>query len=162
MAFRSILNFLTIPGVIIHEYGHKFFCDLLGVEVKKVCYFRFGNPSGYVIHKVPKSFFQILLIVFGPFLIGTFFSILCYIYSFFYKGEWAEWIFIWIGFSSAYNSFPSDGDAKVLWRETNRHIRKNILAVIGYPFSLLIWLQNRLSVLYLDAVYAIAIYFLIL
>ncbi|MEM5799480.1 MAG: metalloprotease family protein [Candidatus Aenigmatarchaeota archaeon] len=161
MGIKNILNFITIPGVIIHEYGHKLFCDLAKVRVKKVCYFRFGDPVGYVIHEQPKNFFQTLLIVFGPFIFGTFFAVICYLYSYFYKGEISEAIFIWLGFSAAYNSFPSDADAKVLWNETNRYIRNNILAIIGYPFSLFIWLQNKLSYIYFDVIYAVLIYLIV-
>lgn len=161
MGFRSILNAITIPGVVIHELGHKIFCDIAKVKVKRVCYFRFGNPAGFVVHEAPKNFFQSLLIVFGPFIFGTLFSILCYVYSYFYKGEIAEIIFIWIGFSAACNSFPSDADAKVLWQETNRHVKKNVFAIIGYPFALLIWLQNKLGYVYFDVIYAIGLYFFV-
>jgi len=161
MGFRKILSALTIPGVVIHEYGHKLFCDLLNVKVKKVCYFRFGNPAGYVIHEEPRTFLHSLLIVLGPFILGSVLAIICYFYSFLYKGEIVEYIFIWLGFSSAYNCFPSDQDAKVLWRESNRHLKRDLLALIGYPFSVLIWLENRLSYFYLDAIYGFALYLLV-
>ncbi len=158
MVFRKILNALTIPGVVIHEYGHKLFCDLTNVKVRKVCYFRFGDTAGYVVHEQPKNFLQSLLIVLGPFIFGSIFAAVCYLYSFFYKGQVTEFIFIWLGFSAAYNSFPSDADAKVLWKETNRHVKQNLLALIGYPFTFFIWLQNRLAWVYVDVFYAILIY----
>jgi len=158
MGFRRLLSALTIPGVIIHEYGHKLFCELVNVKVRKVCYFRFGNPAGYVVHEQPKTFIQSLLIVLGPFILGTVFALICYFYSFLYKGKVAEYIFIWLGFSSAYNCFPSDQDAKILWKESNRHLKRNLLALLGYPFSALIWLENRLNCLYFDVIYGVVLY----
>jgi hypothetical protein len=159
MGLRNFLQTITIPGVVIHEYGHKLFCDITKVRVRKVCYFRFGNPAGYVVHDKPERFFQSLLIVLGPFMFGTLFALLCYFYSFLYKGGTAEYVFIWLGFSAAYNCFPSDQDAKVLWSESSRHLRRNILALLGYPFSVLIWIENRLSYLYFDVIYGVVLYF---
>ncbi|MFH8080799.1 MAG: metalloprotease family protein [Candidatus Aenigmatarchaeota archaeon] len=161
MEFRKLLNIITFPGIIIHEFGHKIFCDLLKVRVEKVCYFRFGEPLGYVIHERPKSFHQSLFIVLGPFIVGSLFAIIFYLYSDFYEDIIWKLIFIWLGFSSAYNCFPSSSDAKILWKETNRHIKKDAFALLGYPFSLIIWLQNKMMWLYLDVIYAVAVYFFV-
>ncbi len=158
----QLISILTFPGVIFHELGHKLFCDWTGVRVQEVCYFRFGNPAGYVAHEHPRNFKQSFLISVGPFVTGTIFALLFFLISKIFQTEsWIGLLFIWIGGSIAMNSFPSSGDAKVLWKETNRHIKDNFLAVIGYPFALIIWMANALSIIWFDLIYAVLLYSLI-
>jgi len=63
----ALISVLTFPGVIVHEIGHLVFCRFYRVAVLKVCYFRFGNPAGYVIHEKPRSATQSMMIGIGPF-----------------------------------------------------------------------------------------------
>lgn len=159
---REIISAITFIGVVFHELGHQLFCNFTGVRVNKVCYFRFGNPSGYVIHERPKKFYQSFLITAGPFISGAFFALLFYYLSkSFTWQEWQKYLFIWLGASVAINSFPSDTDATGLWKETNRHILKNFLAVIGYPLSVIIWLANSLQIFWIDLIYAGFLYYLV-
>ena len=44
-----LIAIVTFPGVIVHEAAHLFFCRWFKLEVYDVCFFRVGNPSGYVI-----------------------------------------------------------------------------------------------------------------
>ncbi len=158
---REIISAITFIGVVFHEFGHKIFCNLTGVKVVKVCYFRFGNPSGYVIHNRPKKFTQSFLIAVGPLISGAFFSLLFYFLSKQYSWEeWQKYLFLWLGASAAVNSFPSDKDAESLWKDTNRHITRNFLAVIGYPFAFLIWIANSLRLIFFDLIYAGFLYYL--
>ena len=162
MQLRGIISAITFIGVVFHEYGHKLFCNLTGVKVIKVCYFRFGNPAGYVIHERPTNFVQSFLIAVGPFISGAFFTLLFYFISkSFTWQDWQKYLFLWLGISVAVNSFPSDKDADGLWKETNRHIFKNILAIIGYPFAFIIWLANSLHVIWFDLIYAGFLYYLV-
>ena len=145
-SLRRTISAITFIGVIFHEFGHKLFCELTGVKVFKVCYFRFGNPSGYVIHEQPRKFTQSFLITVGPLLSGAVFSLLFYYFSLSFSwSEWQKYLLIWLGGSVAINSFPSDTDATDLWKDTNRHITSNILAIIGYPFAIILWLANSLN-----------------
>lgn len=66
-----LISLLTFPGVIVHEWAHKKFCDWNGVKVEKVVYFRFGNPAGYVMHEEPKKYNQIFWISAGPLIINS-------------------------------------------------------------------------------------------
>ena len=160
--FRRFISTLTFLGVVFHEFGHKLFCDITGVKVVKVCYFRFGNPSGYVIHENPKTFTQSFLISVGPLLSGTFFALLFYFLSeSFVWQEWQKFLFIWLGASVAINSFPSNHDAKNLWKATNRHITRNMLAIIGYPFAIIIWIANSSHIFLFDLIYAGFLYYLV-
>ena len=159
---REIISAVTFIGVIFHEFGHKLFCDITGVKVVKVCYFRFGNPAGYVAHERPKNFTQSFFIAVGPLLSGVIFALLFYYISMLYTwNDWQKYLFIWLGLSVAINSFPSNQDAKSLWKDTNRHISRNILAIIGYPFAIIIWIANSLNLIFFDLFYAGFLYYLV-
>ena len=43
--YEVLTSLLTFPGVVSHEFAHKFFCDLFEIKVRKVCYFRFGGEK---------------------------------------------------------------------------------------------------------------------
>jgi len=157
---REIVSALTFIGVVFHEYGHKLFCDLTGVKVIKVRYFRFGNPAGYVIHERPKKFLQSFFVVMGPFITGVVFSLTFYFISkSFSWQEWPKYLFIWLGASVAMNSFPSNQDASNLWKDANRHITKSFFAVLGYPFVFVIWIANSLQIFWIDLIYAGFLYY---
>src|SRR5260370_16504503 len=73
-----VLAALTFPGVIIHEAGHLFFCRLFKLQVFGVCFFRFGNPAGYVIHEETDNFTAQFFVSMGPFFATT---LLCVLFS---------------------------------------------------------------------------------
>lgn len=159
---REIISAVTFVGIIFHEFGHKLFCNLTGVKVIKVCYFRFGNPPGYVIHERAKNFVQSFFISVGPFISGTFFALLFFEISKSLAPDlWQKYFFIWLGGSVAINSFPSSTDAKGLWKDSNRHLTRNALAIIGYPFALLIWIADALKVVWFDLIYTFLLYYLL-
>ena len=58
-----VISIATFPGVIVHEFAHQLFCRLAKVAIFEVCYFRIGNPSGYVTHEIPKKTYQNVLIL---------------------------------------------------------------------------------------------------
>lgn len=64
----QLVALFTFPGVIVHEIAHQFFCRRAGVAVLDACYFRIGNPSGYVVHGYPAKTATIILISIAPFL----------------------------------------------------------------------------------------------
>jgi hypothetical protein len=68
---------LTFPGVIIHEFGHLFFCKLFKLKVYDVCFFRFGNPAGYVVHETTDNFTRMWFVSMGPFFANT---LLCMVF----------------------------------------------------------------------------------
>jgi hypothetical protein len=151
---------LTFPGVILHEFSHKKFCDWFGVKVLKVKYFgvpKGNGPLGYVVHEKPKKFRQTFFISTGPFMLNSIFAILFYFLYFIIP---VPYLFAWLGFSSALHAFPSSGDAYSLWYETKRHMKDNILAVVGFPIAILIWIANGLSMVWFDVMYAGLLFFL--
>ena len=70
----QLVTLATFPGVIVHEVAHMWFCKLRRVAVIDVCFFRFGNPAGYVVHEEIKDFNTAFLVSIGPFIIN---SLLC-------------------------------------------------------------------------------------
>lgn len=158
---RQIISAVTFPGVVFHELGHKIFCELSGTKVVKACYFRLGNPAGYVIHERPKSFTSSFFIATGPFITGSIFALLFFTLATHYVHHQAwQAALYWLGFSVAINCFPSNTDGKGLLRDSNRHIRQNLLALLGYPFVLLIMIANALSIVFFDVIYAILLWYL--
>jgi hypothetical protein len=156
-----IISILTFPGVIAHEIGHMFFCKRFNVKIHKVCYFRFGNPAGYVIHDDPQNFKQSFFIDIGPFIVSNAFAIVAFVFaaSFMDSVENLGLFFGWLGVSFAMNSFPSKGDAKALWAVTKKHSEKDgFLKLIGYPFAVIIYIANLLSFIWFDLIWAILLY----
>ena len=66
-----LFRLFELPGVVVHEFAHYFFCRLAGSKVHEVVFFSLGNPAGYVVHSVPRHIRQHALIVLGPFLVNT-------------------------------------------------------------------------------------------
>ena len=162
VSLRKIVSTLTFIGVMFHELGHQIFCIWTGIKVHKICYFRFGNPAGYVIHEKPQTFKQSFLITMGPFITGAFFAVIFFFLTKLnHLNEIYKLLFIWAGGSIAMNSFPSDVDAKSLWKDSNAQIKRNFFAFIGYPFAFIIWLLNSLTVLWIDVIYAVVLYLFI-
>ncbi len=159
--FDILLLILTFPGVIIHEMSHEFFCRRSGLTVRKVRYFRIGNPAGYVITDSPKKYEQALSITVGPFLINTIFSLAIFFFAFlviipakYFFGLWAI-IFLWLAFSIAIHSFPSPEDANVLWNFSKKNWKTALWIPISFPVVLLIKTANILRYIGFDFIYAI-------
>jgi hypothetical protein len=157
-----IIAALTFPGVIVHEIAHQWFCRIFGVAVLDVCYFRFGNPAGYVLHEHPVKPSQQIWIAIGPFLVNTVIggviaapaSIQVFLLE---AAGPVDFILIWLGVSIAMHAFPSTGDAKTL---------RTAVSVVGVPFGVkliaypiigLIFLGAIGSYVWLDAVYGVAV-----
>jgi len=67
--FLIIFGVSFVLGTILHEFGHKIFCELTGVKIIGVSYFNFDEDieaDGFVVHENPETFTQALLITIGP------------------------------------------------------------------------------------------------
>lgn len=161
-----LISIVTFPGVIVHELAHQLFCRLCRVAVLDVCYFRFENPVGYVIHEKPKNSYQQILIGIGPFLFNTIIGGLIAIpaavpiLNFDVKlgqGTLVSYFLVWLGVSIAMHSFPSTGDAASMWESIKSKDTHIIAKIVGAPIVLLIYIGAAGSVIWLDAVYGIAV-----
>ncbi len=151
-----LISFLTFPGVITHELGHKFFADEMRVPVYKVCYFRFGNPAGYVIHAVPNNLRSSFLISVGPFIINTLFCFLSSLSAFYFfpSKTWPFWLLMWVSISIGMHAFPSNEDMDNFVNYVKHARFLGILIPFAYLFALIFKLANYLRFFWLDAVYA--------
>jgi len=156
-----IIAIITFPGIIIHELAHKLLCDFADVPVYKVCYFRLGNPPGYVIHGPVNRYWQALLINTAPFTINTLIALVIFILVITVTKGPATYILCWLGISIAMHSFPSNEDADGLWRYSKKAVWRNPLALLGFPITGLIKLARILSIIWFDLIYAIAMLLLV-
>jgi hypothetical protein len=113
-----LITFITFPGVIVHELAHQLFCRWFKVPVFEVCYFRFENPAGYVIHEKARTTMQAVLISAGPFFLNTILGFLIALpVALQFKLDAMnplDYILLYLGVSIAMHAFPSTGDAASL------------------------------------------------
>ncbi|MFC3960253.1 metalloprotease family protein [Halovivax cerinus] len=164
-----VLTIATFPGVIVHELAHKRVCDLFGIPVLEVCYFRFGNPAGYVRHAEPRRYRHATMVAVAPFLLNTVLALAAFggvALSIPAGGSPADagvvgGVLFWLGISFGMHAFPSAGDASVLWGQTRSKWRTSPTVLLGLPVIALIHVVNLLRAFWLDLVYAIALFALV-
>ncbi|MCK4815941.1 DUF3267 domain-containing protein [bacterium] len=163
-----IISILTFPGVMVHECAHMLFCRLRGVPVLEVCFFRIGNPAGYVVHGDIENFNTAFLVSVGPFIVNSLLCIIICLLARLVVGVFdlghPLWYFVvclyWLGLSIGMHAFPSTGDAKVLLKHAKKAASSlSPLAIISFPLVILIYLGNILSVVWADLLYALALGF---
>ena len=153
----KLIAILTFPGVIVHEAGHRLFCSLAGVRVYKTCYFRLGNPAGYVIHGPVHNYGAGFLICVAPFIVNTAIALLIFSIAVNVSSIAVAFPLYWLGISIGMHAFPSSGDADNLWRYSKAAWRHNPLAVLGFPAVILIKIAAVLSIIWFNLFYAIAL-----
>src|SRR5215471_7456756 len=158
-----LITLLTFPGVIIHESAHLLFCRLRRVAVFDACFFRVGNPSGYVVHEKVSDFITLWLVSAGPFLVN---SILCILLclpvsvpmEIFGHTDFLSYVLLWLGLSIGMHAFPSTGDANNIWVAAKEAVhRRNILAILSFPLVVIIYAANIGRFIWLDYAYGAAI-----
>jgi len=153
-----LIAIVTFPGVIVHEVAHQLFCRLCKVAVLDVCYFRFENPCGYVVHEIPESGYKSILIGVGPFFVNTIIGIMIALPAAipvlnFSSGNILDYFLIWLGVSIAMHSFPSTGDAKSIWKSVWSRETSIFTKILATPIVGLIYLCAAGSVVWLDVLY---------
>jgi Putative zincin peptidase len=157
-----LIALATFPGVIIHELAHQLFCRWFRVPVLKVCYFRVGNPAGFVIHELPTKSHQSLFISIGPFLINTLLGALIAAPAAlpvikFATGDLLDYLLIWLGVSIAMHAIPSTGDAKSLWQSVKGPGVSSVVRFMAAPIIGIIYLAVLGRIFWLDLIYGIAV-----
>ncbi|GAB7019314.1 DUF3267 domain-containing protein [Halostagnicola bangensis] len=170
-------SLLTAPGVVVHEFAHKKACDLMGVPVVDVAYFRLGTPAGYVQHGEPDRYWQSFVISVAPFLLNTAIAFCLFVgfaavvlssgipevgASLDLSLTTTETVVValvlgWLGFSVGVQAFPSTGDAKTLWNRSLSEWRRSPIVLLGIPFVIVIYVANLLSWFFLDVLYAVGL-----
>jgi len=154
-----IVSALTFPGVMAHEFSHVVACKLTKTPVSKVCYFRFGNPAGYVIHQEQPNPWRNILIGIGPFIFNSLLSVLLgsivvitVVHGAF---ELYDILIIWLALSIGMHSFPSVQDAKNIWKNVWKKESGALPKVVGTPLVGLMFIGSILSIVWLDLLYGI-------
>jgi len=158
-----VIAALTFPGVIVHEAAHFLFCRVFGLAVFDVCFFRFGNPAGYVVHEPTDDFKKSFFVSMGPFFVN---SALCVLFcSAAFVPVWVfeakdpiAWFFYWLGLSIGMQAFPSTTDLSHIWRLAPENARKgNLLAIVSFPIVAILYPLNFLRIVWADLGYGLAI-----
>jgi hypothetical protein len=158
-----VIAILTFPGVIVHEAAHLFFCKLFKLQVYDVCFLRFGNPAGYVLHAKTENFTASFFVSMGPFFGNT---LLCIVFcSAAFLPVWElkvtdplAYFFYWLGLSIGMHAFPSTGDLSNLWDlAPSKAKRGNVLAIVCLPLIAVLYLLNFARVIWADLGFGIAV-----
>ena len=156
-----IIATITFPGVIVHEMAHQFFCRFTGTAVLDVCYFRIGNPAGYVVHEPAKSPGKTLVISIAPFFVNTIIGALiaapAAMSQDLEQPDPLNLFLLWLGISIAMHAFPSTGDARSLW--TSLHKESWWLRALIAPIVAIIFIGAVGSMVWLDVIYGVAVGF---
>jgi len=158
----QIVALLTFPGVVAHEVVEQLFCRWLGVAVLDVCYFRFGNPPGYVTHEPNLPMRQTLWIGLGPFFVN---SLLGALVAFpavlpaleFRVSTVQSYILAWLGISIAAHALPDHESAVILWRSVWSRQRSFLMRLVATPLVGLVLIASAERVIGLDLLYGIAV-----
>jgi hypothetical protein len=143
--------FLTSPGVAVHEWAHKIFCQLSGLRVIKVVYFKFGNPSGYVVHEAPRNYLQSFFVATGPIIFNSLVSVAsAYSITFITPGSYWRFIVLWLSFSIAAHAFPSEEDLSGASSDGLKKLKdgSSLWPLIGFPLIGLMWLAGRFGLIF--------------
>ena len=163
----QLVAIVTLPGVVLHEAAHMFFCKLRGVAIFDVCFFRVGNPAGYVIHEEIEDFTSAFWVAMGPLVAN---SLLCVAFCLpalipmriFGLDHPVSYFWMWLGLSIGMHAFPSTHDAQALWAQAKKAARElRPLALLSFPLAIMIVVGNVLSIFWFDAIYAFALGFLL-
>ncbi|QLG49325.2 metalloprotease family protein [Natrinema halophilum] len=164
-----LFRLFTVPGVVVHEFAHKWACEFVGVPVLEVAYFRLSDPPGYVRHAQPERYRETFVVSVAPFLVNTvtaFVAFLC-LATFLettgsIRAASGEEIVIavvlgWLGLSVGMHAFPSTGDANSLWSRSRAEWRRSPTVLLAIPVVVVIYVANLLSWLGADWLYALGI-----
>lgn len=170
---KAILrSILYMPGVIIHELSHHFFCIIFKAKVIDVCYYNFKDSSGYVLHNRPKHLYQDILISTAPFFCNSFLGGLVAYPTIINKLSitglvslnWQDILRIIISISIGMKAIPSKGDGLSVWNsvgDSDMHFLLKIFSQFSIaPLVLIIYLLNfGSSYLRIDLLYGVSVCF---
>lgn len=159
----NIVAAMTFPGVVIHELAHQLFCRYFKIPVYQVCYFRVGNPAGYVIHGPTGNWVHSFFVGAGPFFLNSLLgAILAFpsalrVFEFTGAASMFDGVLIWLGVSIAMHAIPSTGDAKSMWQAVSGEKASVFAKLLVAPVVGLIFLLALGSVVWLDLLYGVGV-----
>lgn len=162
---RLLVSYLTFPGIVVHEFAHAWACRRLGIHVHRVCYLRFGDPLGYVLHDHPEYAVQHVMIATAPFFVSSVIalgvSLLASLLVIWRPvpdfNDIAVAMAAWLAFSIALHAFPSSGDGNALWKNVGSPDVGFFAKLLLVPVVGLIRLSGAGTTIWLDALFAISV-----
>ncbi len=158
-----LISIATFPGVIVHEAAHFLFCRKFKLAVFDVCFFRVGNPAGYVLHEPSDDFTKVFFVGMGPFFVNT---ALCLVFcSAAFLPVWElntkdplGYFFYWLGLSIGMQAFPSTTDMKHIWKLAPGEAKQgNALAILSFPVIAILYVLNLARFFWADLGYGLAV-----
>ena len=113
------VNYLTFPGVFVHEMSHLGFAVIAGAEVNEICMFESGNGRlGHISYRnrgpMPMEMVQNSLSAVAPVVVGVFlgYLVVCNLYTGNYSW-WQNLLLVYLLISLVDHSTMSDVDLKL-------------------------------------------------
>lgn len=164
MIAARLLQIATAPGVVAHEFAHALACKLTGTRIHDVCWFRLGDPAGYVVHDRAASATAGALIGLAPIFVNAALgAAISYRPAHKLLGgapwSWGDWALAWLGFVVALRAFPSRADAKAMWDAARAARFGWFKAILVAPLWLLVQLLSLGARVWLDAAFALIVCF---
>lgn len=154
-----LLQLAVAPGVVAHEFAHALACRLTGTRIHDVCWFRLGDPAGYVVHDRAASATAGALIGLAPIVVNaglgaaiSWRPALKLLSA--QHWLWSDWALAWLGFVVALRAFPSRADAKAMWDAARAARFGWAKAVLVAPLWLMVQVMSFGAKLWLDAAFA--------
>ncbi len=159
-----LLALLTFPGIIVHELAHRVCCDLFKVRVLRVCYFRLGDPAGFVLHERPPSPAVACVITLAPLLVNSVVSVLVGVtvgidlFTLSSQLTLEQFLRLWLALSIGMHALPSAEDLRALRTELDGNARSKELAdMFDLVFEPVPLVKGLLNILWFDLLYAITV-----
>lgn len=148
--------------MVVHEVVEQLFCRRSEIAVLDVCYFRFGNPAGYVLHEPELNVRQSLSIGLGPFFVNSLLGALVAFPAILPALEFRvstvqSYVLAWLGFSIAMHAFPSADNATALWHAVWSRRVPLLTRVLTTPVIGFMWIVSAGRLIGLDLLYGVAI-----
>lgn len=160
----ALVSLVTFPGVVLHEWAHRWACERYGVAVYEVVYFRFGDPAGYVLHAEPARFREAFAISAAPFLVNSLLAValvvpLPYFRTLMERGSppgfWLTVTAAWLALSVGMHAVPSRTDARAVWDRMWQDWRLTPFVLLAAPIVGLIYLFDLARVVWADLLLAV-------
>lgn len=136
-----IIAAVTFPGIYLHNLSRKLFSERVNVPLEEAQY-----KDLYIISVT-------------PFIINTVAAMLMFVLGYYLiEHEYIRLFFNWLGISFGMHAFPNNADAKHIWNRSQNVWRENPLALIGFPFVIIVFAANLLRVVWFDLIYAGLLY----
>jgi hypothetical protein len=157
-----VLTGITFPGVVVHEFAHALMCRVTQTKIKKVCYFRLGNPSGYVVSEKPSNIWKSLIISFIPFIFNSASGFIFGAASAAaYKAEGhfgvISMVLFYLGISLAFHAFPSLQDAKAIDDDLGKKETSILAKIVCAPIVFIFALKAVLNFTIIDMIWGLCV-----